>query len=205
MKLTSPFILLLGSRFSLSLGANAVLLISGKKSVVTLPLKRVPRWKHLHAQLVRISCLCLLRLLHIPHDRSSNNTLNARTNTYDGSPGAFYRSTFDIFVSRHAHLVGRSSPRVGLANVELKEQGSKNNSAIAAWVLLLLFRSLFDSLLVSSGKRATVRDAAELDTSTGFSPVDMNTLDPAFVTTGDTSTVADTLGFDIVANDRGIS
>jgi hypothetical protein len=98
-----------------------------------------------------------------------------------------------------------ATPQVGLAPVELKEQGSKNNSAVVAWALLLLFLSLFDSLLVSSGKnlKASVRDAAELDTSAGFSPVDLGALDPAFVTTGNTPTVADTLGLGIVANDLG--
>jgi hypothetical protein len=105
-------------------------------------------------------------------------------------------------VSRHAHLVGRGSPRVGFASDFLKKQGS--NSTDAAWALLL-FHSLLNSLLVSSRKKASVRNAAELDTNTGFSPVDLAALEEntPTLTTANTPTDADSLGLDIETNDVG--
>lgn len=76
MKITSPFVLLLGSILSLS-QATAVPLT--QRGIVTLSLKRAPTREDIHPQLVRISFLWLLRTLHNPHGSSSNNILIAQT------------------------------------------------------------------------------------------------------------------------------
>ena len=59
MKFSSPFILLLGSIFSLSLEANAIPLNPRQKGIVTLSLKRIPTRQDLHPQLVSMLCLVL--------------------------------------------------------------------------------------------------------------------------------------------------
>lgn len=57
MKFLSPFILLLGSIFSLSTQANAIPLSARQKGIITLPLKRLQTRQDLHPQLVSILCL----------------------------------------------------------------------------------------------------------------------------------------------------
>ena len=54
MKFLSPFILLLGSIFSLSTQANAIPLSPRHKGIITLPLKRLQARQDLHPQLVSI-------------------------------------------------------------------------------------------------------------------------------------------------------
>ena len=103
-------------------------------------------------------------------------------------------------VSRHAQVAGATQSRTGHAAAFLEDIGSK--SALSACALLPLFRSLFDSLFVSSGK-ASVRDAAELDTSTGFSPIDLAARQADSLTKANKPTVKNSLGLDIEANDVG--
>ena len=57
MKFSTPFILLLGSLFSLFLKTDAIPLTPRQKGIVTLSLKRVPMRQDVHPQLVRVSCL----------------------------------------------------------------------------------------------------------------------------------------------------
>ena len=103
-------------------------------------------------------------------------------------------------VSRHAHLVGRSSPHVGHAGAAPKKHGRART--VAACALSLLFHSLFDSLLVSSEK-ASASD--ELDvTSSGFSPVDLDALEAGVtLTAANPPSTKNTLGLDIEINDVG--
>jgi hypothetical protein len=54
MKFLSPFILLLGSIFSLSIHVNAIPLTPRQKGIITLPLKRLQSQQDLHPQLVSI-------------------------------------------------------------------------------------------------------------------------------------------------------
>ncbi|KAI9454536.1 acid protease [Lactarius psammicola] len=158
MKSTSPFILLLGSLLSLSLDANAIPLNPGQRGIITLPLKRVSTRQDLHPQLL------LQQHINRAHRRLARMT---------GREGPSDKELLQRLVSREAHLLASSSPRVGHPAAILGNQGSPD--AIAA------------------GK--VPRDAA------GFSPIDLKALQDQTITQADKPATANSLGLNIIAND----
>ncbi|KAH8991322.1 acid protease [Lactarius hatsudake] len=176
MKTTSPFILFLGSLLSLSLlEANAIPLSPRHPGIITLPLKRIPTRQDIHPQLL------LQQHINRSHRRLARMTGHEEPSTEE---------LLGRLVSREARLSGRGAPRVGHAGAVLGNQGNP-------CALLHIFHTLFNSLLVSSGKVS--RAAA----NAGFSPVDLKALLDDTVTPANKPTAANSLALDDLDNDVG--
>jgi len=107
MKLSSPFILLLGSTFALFLETNAIPLTPRQKGIVTLSLKRVPMRQDVHPQLL---------LQH--HINRSHKRLARMTGHEEPSAEVLLKR----LSSREAHI-RRGLTRVGLPAI-LGKHGS---------------------------------------------------------------------------------